>query len=254
MFVVFPMDREHPTNGHDFGNDGFTTTHWSRIRRASASDDEQAHVALCQLCERYWRPLYLFVRRQGHTHEDASDLVQSFFARLLEKNYLKAADADKGRFRTFLLTALKRFMANDWRDGQRLKRGGGRQIFSMDDLPTEVRDRAELVDPRTPERDFDREWALTLLSRVGRQLQQEFDDAGKSTAFAVLRVYLTADGEDAAYAETGAQIGLTASAMRVAVHRLRQRYREVIRLEIADTVSDGDMVEAELQHLFAALG
>jgi RNA polymerase sigma factor (sigma-70 family) len=248
------MDRQLPINGHDAAHEGFTATHWSVVRRASACDDDQAHLALSQLCERYWKPLYSFVSRQGHSHEDACDLVQSFFARLLEKNYLKAADSEKGRFRTFMLTAIKRFMANDWRDSQRLKRGGGVQIVPIDNCPVAASPLAELVAPRAPESDFDREWALTLLARVSARLQQEFDGAAKSDAFAVLRVYLTADAADAAYAETGAKIGLTAPAMRVAVHRLRQRYRELIRSEIADTLSDASMVDAELEHLFAALG
>ena len=212
----------------------------------------QAQDALAQLCQTYWYPLYVFIRRQGHTPEDAEDLVQGFFAKMIEKNFVSSADREKGRFRSFLLLALKRYVANEWERASRQKRGGANEIISLDTKNTEIRYQAESVDDQSPEKAFDRQWALTLLERVLHRLCAEFASSEKLALFEELKVFLSQE-KGAAYAEIASRFGMTESAVKVRVHRLRRRYRELLRLEIAHTVSSPEAVDDEIRELFAAL-
>ena len=231
----------------------FSTTHWSQVLRAAQPDSTEAYEALTRLCHTYWYPLYAFVRRQGHSPEDAQDLVQGFFARLLEKGFLKDADPEKGKFRSFLLIALRRFMANEWDRARRLKRGGGFEIVSLDQPETEQRYASEPMDDRSPEKVYDRLWAMTLLEQVLNRLEAEFAAAGKATLFDELKLYLNGLNGQSTYAEVGSRLGMTVAAVKVAVHRLRQRYRELLRLEIAHTVATPEAIDDEIRELFAAI-
>jgi len=231
----------------------FWTTHWSQVLLAGDPNSTKAHEALTKLCQTYWYPLYMFVRRQGQGPEDAQDLVQGFFARLLEKRYLKSADPDKGRFRSFLLVALKRYLANEWDRANRLKRGGGEQIISLDEQDTEQRYKAEPIDHMSPERAYDRQWATTLLEQVLDRLEAEFETAGKPELFHELSAYLKGESGTSSYADIGSRLRMSEAAVKVAVHRLRQRYRELLRLEIANTVATPDAIEDEIRYLFSAI-
>ncbi len=241
-------------DAEDVGRDRwFCTTHWSQVLQAARSDSQEAHDALTTLCQTYWYPLYVFVRRQGHNPDDAQDLVQGFFAVLLEKHFLRDADPERGRFRSFLLLALRRFMANEWDRANRLKRGGGREIISLDQQETEDRYQAEPVDQMSPEKAYQRLWATTLLEQVLVRLQAEFTSAGKSELFEGLRMYLSGETGQSSYAEISGRLGMTPAAVKVAVHRLRHRYRELLRLEIANTVASPEAIDGEIRELFAAV-
>lgn len=231
----------------------FCTTHWTQVLRAAEPDSTEAYEALTRLCQTYWYPLYAFVRRQGHSPEDAQDLVQGFFARLLEKRFLKEADPEKGKFRSFLLIALRRFMANEWDRARRLKRGGGCEIISLDQPATEQRYATEPVDDRSPEKAYDRLWAMTLLEQVLDRLESEFAAAGKTTLFQELKHYLNGESGQSTYPQVADQLGMTVAAVKVAVHRLRQRYRELLRQEIAHTVDSPEAIDDEIRELFAAI-
>ena len=229
----------------------FEPTRWSIVVAATGGESTKARRALERLCETYWYPLYAFVRREGRAADDAQDLTQEFFARLLEKNWLDAVDREKGRFRSFLLAAMRHFLANEWDRVNRLKRGGGQVMLSLDAESAETRYALEPTDQTTAERIFERRWALTLLEQVLARLRKEFAAAGRAKVFEELKVALT--GEKVAYGEIAVRLNLNEGAVRVAVHRLRLRYRDLIRAEIAETVAGEDEVDAEVQHLFAAL-
>jgi RNA polymerase sigma-70 factor (ECF subfamily) len=231
----------------------FATTHWSLVLSASRLDSPDASKALGQLCRAYWYPLYAFVRRQGHDTHAAEDVTQEFFARLLEKNDLATASPERGRFRSFLLGALKHFLANDWRERRTQKRGGGQFIFSIDAADPEDRYRLEPADHATPEVMFERRWALTVLNRVIERLRAEFIDAGKADLFDELNAFLS-EKQPAAHAVIAARHGVSVSAVGVAIHRMRQRYGELLREEIAQTVSCPEEVDDEVRHLIAAVG
>jgi RNA polymerase sigma factor (sigma-70 family) len=231
----------------------FTTTHWTAVLSASQMGSPESEAALATLCETYWYPLYVFVRRQGHGFEDAQDLVQGFFAKVLEKNYFQDADQVKGKFRSFLLLALKRFIANEWDRESRQKRGGGRVIVSLDQGDTETRYRAEPADEMTPEKAFERRWAITLLNQVLTRLECELAAAQKSPLFNELKVFLSGDQSEVPRAEIASRLGLSDGALRGAIHRLRCRYRELLRAEIAHTVDSPGAIDAEIRQLFAAL-
>jgi RNA polymerase sigma-70 factor (ECF subfamily) len=232
----------------------FKTTHWSVVLNAGRGDSPQASAALAKLCQTYWYPVYTFVRRLGHSPEDSKDLTQEFFFRLVEKNYLKSLDRETGKFRSFLLVVLKRFLANEWDRANRQKRGGGRQIISLDEMDTELRYLAEPVDDCTPEKVFERRWARTLLEQVVNRLQGEMSEAGKEGLFRELKDFLGGDGGGGSYSEVAARCQMNEGALRVAVHRMRRRYREILREEIASTVASPEQIEDELQHLFLSLG
>lgn len=240
----------------------FATTRWTVVVRATGPDTTHARVALEELCRAYWRPIYAFVRRQGHATHEAQDLTQEFFARLLAGGSLVRVDAARGRFRSFLLVALKHFLANEWDKVRALKRGGGVRIVPLETELGSDRAGVALADgiqaglaseAANPERAYDRQWALALLDRVLERLREEHVRAGKSAWFEQLRETLTAERGALPYVALGARLGLSEGAVKVAVHRLRQRYRELLRAEIADTLEDPAQVEEELRHLFAAL-
>ena len=231
----------------------FVTTHWSVVLTAGQSDTLRARDALARLCQTYWHPLYAYVRRLGNSPHDAQDLTQEFFARLLEKNYLADADESRGRIRSFLLAALKHFLANEWDKARAQKRGGGQVPIPIDIAVAETSWSFEPADTTTAEKIFERRWALTLLDRVLRRLREEFVRDGKEKLFEQLKTTLTEASRTVAYAEIARRLDTTEGAVKVAVHRLRQRYREVLRAEIADTVASPAEVEDELRNLFAAL-
>jgi RNA polymerase sigma-70 factor (ECF subfamily) len=206
-----------------------------------------------KLCRAYWPPIYAFVRRQGHGPHDAQDLTQEFFARLLEKNYLADVNRAKGRFRSFLLASLKHFLANEWDKARAQKRGGGKILIPIDAATADTSCGFEPADDSTPEKIFERRWALTLLEQVLRRLREEHVRDGKEKLFDQLKPTLTEASREVRYAEIAECIGASEGAVKVAVHRLRKRYREVLRAEIAATVASPGEVEDELRNLFAAL-
>ncbi|MBE0541252.1 MAG: sigma-70 family RNA polymerase sigma factor [Verrucomicrobia bacterium] len=232
----------------------FVTTHWSVVLSAQDSSSPQSNQALETLCRTYWFPLYAFVRRLGHSPHDAQDFTQEFFARVLEKGYLKAAEREQGRFRTFLLVALKRFLANEWDRQHAQKRGGFTPIVSIDQELAESRFAAEPAHQLQPDVLFDRQWALTLLERTMTRLQEEYTATGRAKLFEFLRGCLAKDESALPYAGIAGRMNLTEAAVKMAVQRLRARYRDILRSEIADTVASPAEVEEEIRHLFATFG
>lgn len=232
----------------------FATTHWSVIAAAQDRASPQAREALATLCRSYWYPLYVFVRRQGHGPEESQDLTQEYFARLLEKDFLDAVDPAKGKFRSFLLAACKHFLCNE-RDRQNAqKRGGHCDIISIDLPRAEERYRLEPADHLTPEKLFERRWALTLLEQVLARLREEFARSDKGPLFEQLKGFLAGKKADTSYEEAAVRLSLSEGAVKVAVHRLRKRYRELLQEEIARTLGDPRQVEEEIRALFGALG
>ena len=229
----------------------FPTTLWTVVLHAGRNEPGQVQAALAQLCQAYWYPLYSFVRRRGYSPHDAEDLTQAFFAHLLEKHGLERVDPELGRFRTFLLASLKNFLANDWDRSHARKRGGGQTIVSLEQGMGESRYQLEPSHDLTPERHFERQWAVTLLDQVLAALRDEYHAEGKGDLFEELKTVLT--GQPGAYGDMAARLRRSEGAIKVAVHRLRHRYRELIRARIAETVGEGD-VEDELRHLVAVLG
>jgi RNA polymerase sigma-70 factor (ECF subfamily) len=213
----------------------FVTTHWSVVLAAGHGDTTRAADALAHLCQSYWYPLYAYGRRRGCSPPDAQDLTQEFFARLLEGNWVAQADQHRGRFRSFLLSAMKHFMANEWNKAHAQKRGGGKTILSLSDSSAEHHYRLEPVEKATPESLFERGWALTLLEGVLARLEEEYGREGKQACMKAMRPALTTDRGALDYTEIARQLGVTETAARVAVHRLRQRYRQLIRGEVAST-------------------
>lgn len=232
----------------------FVTTRWSIVCAAAAHPrDETGRVALASLCQSYWYPLYAFARRCGYDAEAASDLTQAFFARLLEKNYVSDADRTRGRFRTFLLASLKHFLANEANRERALKRGGGRAIVSIDVADAESRFRSEPAHALTAEKLFDRQWALALLESVLSGLREEYAAVGKVKLFDVLRPSLTFAPDAESYERIARDLGTSAGGVKIAVHRMRQRYRRRLRHAIADSVEHERDVEDEIRSLFEAL-
>lgn len=233
--------------------DYFVTTRWTVVLSARRRSSGHSDRALGELCQTYWYPLYAYVRRQGHTKEDAEDLVQAFFERFLEKNYLEGLSAERGKFRAFLLASLKHFLANEWDKSQRQKRGGGASHLSLDWQSADERFHLDPPDPSSPDKTFDREWALALLERVIVRLRDECIADGKATLFDQARGYLMVGEKTIPYAEAAQHLKMDKGAVRVAVHRLRKRYRELLRDEIAQTLDDPAQVSEELCSLQAAL-
>jgi RNA polymerase sigma-70 factor (ECF subfamily) len=230
-------------------DDQFTSTHWSVVLDAADVASPTAQAALGTLYQAYAYPLYGFVRRQGHSEHDAQDLLHDFFHTLIEKNYLKSVTSERGRFRSFLLGALKHFLANEWHHAHRQKRGGRFAIVSLDELLADAEHRFQIAatdGASSADVTFDREWAATLLTRVLQTLRRE---AGDSRQFETLKVFLSKEGNTAAYQAAGATLGLAEGAVKVAVHRLRQRFQTELRREIANTVGPAGEVEEELRHL-----
>ena len=230
----------------------FVTTHWSVVLTAGRNDTTRARAALENLCQTYWHPLYAYVRRRGYSSEDAQDLTQAFFARLLERNAVAAVAPEKGRFRSFLLASLNHFLSDEWDKARAQKRGGGK-VISLDLQSAETRLGEIPVENFTPEKAFEHRWAITLLEQVYQRLGEEYRAQGKGTLFDALRTTLAGASDAAPYAELARQLDMSEGAVKVAVHRLRQRYRGLLRDTIADTVSTPDEVEDELRYLFRTL-
>jgi RNA polymerase sigma factor (sigma-70 family) len=239
-----------PPESHAPGR--FPTTQWSRVVTASRRDAPEAKEALSGLCHAYWYPIYAYIRHRGHAPEQARDLTQDFFAYVLGRDLFAKADPARGRFRAFLRTVCGRHLADLRDQDNAAKRGGGRTIVSIDPLDAERRYKREPAHELTPERIFDRTWALTLLDRVVERLRSEYDDAGRSGKFEELIALLTRESSTEAYSEIAARLGTTEGNVRVAVHRLRRRYGLLLREEIVATVGDAQ-VEDEIKTLFAAL-
>ncbi|MGH7968248.1 MAG: RNA polymerase sigma factor, partial [Limisphaerales bacterium] len=216
----------------------FVTTHWSVVLAAGQGDTPNAAEALAKLCGSYWYPLYAHVRRWGHDFETARDLTQAFFAQLLAKGAIATADSGRGRFRTFLLAALDNFLHHQHRDASALKRGGSVDFISWDADTAEERYALEPLDHRSPDREFDRRWAVATLETVRTRLRRELSVAGKIELFDLLRPHLFGDVAAVPYSEVGARLQMTAVAVKVTVHRLRRRYGELLRAEVAQTLAD----------------
>ncbi|MHC1763359.1 MAG: RNA polymerase sigma factor [Verrucomicrobiia bacterium] len=231
----------------------FATTHWSVVLAAGQQESPQAAEAIEQLCRAYWYPLYAFVRRQGHTPHDAEDLLQGFFARLLEKDYLADVDQAKGRFRSFILAALKHHLANEWDRAKAVSRGGRIEFLSLEAEPPEARYWEEPASGLTPEKLYEQRWACVLLERVMERLQREFDASRKEPPFEVLKGFLLGEERVPSYADLAAQRGLTEGALKMRVQRLRLRYQRLLREEIAQTVASREEVEDEIRYLFSVL-
>jgi RNA polymerase sigma-70 factor (ECF subfamily) len=232
----------------------FPSTHWSVVLAANADNSTHADAALEQLCRTYWYPLYVFVRRRGHSPEDAQDLTQQFFALFLRKEYFRLADRAKGRFRTFLLHALEHFLINEWKRTQRTKRGGGITPLSLEVEQAEHRYANEPATTLTPERAYERQWAATLLERVLSTLRQDYAVNGNSRLFAELAELLWGKDGSTTFSEIGGRLGITEGAARGAMHRLRTRYREQLRYEVAQTVNEPGEVDEELRYLISVVG
>jgi RNA polymerase sigma factor (sigma-70 family) len=233
------------------GPSDFPTTRWTLVVAAADPHRKEARSALVSLCEGYWYPLYAYVRRRGYPADQAQDLTQEFFIRLLDGRYLDRADAEKGRFRAFLLTSLKFFLADEADRGRALKRGGG-NVLSLEVSSGEERYQRDPAHHETPERIFERRWALSVLDRVVEKLRMEFVHHGRPEQFERLKVFLLGQS-DAPYAALAREMNTSEGALKVAIHRLRKRYRELFRQEIADTVADPAAVESELRFLAAVL-
>jgi RNA polymerase sigma factor (sigma-70 family) len=236
------------------GHRRFVTTRWSLVLAAGADiSSAEAGDALARLCDTYWYPLYAFLRSRGHTAEDAQDLTQAFFARVLERQVFAHADPARGRFRSFLLSSLKNFVANERDREQAKKRGGGTAVVPLEIETAEGRFQLEPRTDETPERIFDRGWALILLDNVIRQLQAEMTRAGRGGHFGELKEFLAGEDPQASYAAAASALGMSQGAVRVAVHRLRRRFRELLRHEIAETVSSAEEIDDELRHLWSSV-
>lgn len=230
----------------------FRTTHWSVVL-AAGGDDVQARTALATLCSTYWYPLYAFARRRGQDPDDAADLVQGFLCELLEKGWVKRADAARGRFRGFLATAFRRFMARRHEEARAQKRGGGRTLLSIDAREGEERFAREPADDRTPEQAFDRQWALTVIDRALERVRSDYVRRDRAADFDALAPFLDGSSPPPSQAAIAERLGTTPGAIKVAVHRLRKRFRDVLRAEVRETVDLDADVDAELSELLAAL-
>lgn len=230
----------------------FRTTRWSLVISAGREQTPDARDALESLCHWYWFPLYAYARRRVHDVHQAQDLTQAFFERLLDKNYLADADPSRGRFRSFLITAFKHFLSNEWQKANTLKRGKGVTPFSIDFPDGDSRIAAACTRELTPEQLYERQWVTTLLGRVMERLQQEFAAADKDEQFQQLKACIVGDNSGDSYAEIAERLGATEASIKMAVQRLRRRYRELLRDEIAQTVGDNESVEDEIRCLFQA--
>lgn len=235
------------------GGAGFTTTRWSVVLAAARQESRQATAALETLCRSYWYPLYAYVRRRGCGPEDAQDLTQDFFVQLLRKNYPARADRAKGRFRTFLLHTLNQFLADQRERAAALKRGGGQVFLALDQESPEEQYRLEVPDTLTPEKLFERRWAQTILDRALARLRDEFVAADKGETYEVLQAFGPGEQSSISYADAAVRLGLSESAVKSLIHRLRRRHRELVREEIAHTVPTVAEIDEELRHLVAVL-
>jgi RNA polymerase sigma factor (sigma-70 family) len=250
---VGPEGGQAPRSANRAGGN-FMPTRWSVVLKAAQPPGPEVDEALAVLCETYWFPLYSFVRRQGHDPHDAEDLTQSFFARLLEKRYLEGIQREGGRFRSFLLTALKRFLANEWDRVRAQKRGGQRVIVSLDGPSAESRYQEEPAHALTPDKLFERQWARALLDRVMKRLRAEYAQTGKAEWFERMSGTLGRSRGEVPYRQIAAEFNTSEAAVKMGAQRLRARYRAVLRNEVAHTVACPESVEEEIRHLFATFG
>jgi len=246
-------DHSAAPSSHVAPQHAFVTTHWSVVQTAGKEDTTRARAALEKLCQTYWYPLYAYVRRRGYSPEDAKDLTQGFFLRLLEQRSLANANPNLGRFRSFLLGALNHFLITEWKKSQSQRRGGGRQILSLDWAAAERRFDLEPADHATPDKAFDKQWATALLDEVLRQLEDEYRSEQKSELFETIKQTLTGPRESQPYAPLARQLGMNEGALRVAVHRLRKRYRALLQAEVANTVTAPEDAKEEMAFLFQAI-
>ncbi|MHC4244658.1 MAG: RNA polymerase sigma factor [Planctomycetota bacterium] len=243
-----------PTNANLPGAGRFATTHWSVVMAAGRPKSASYRQALETLCQTYWFPLYAYLRRHGSNSHEAQDYTQAFFTALLDKGGLGLADPKRGKFRSFLLASLKHFLSNERARARAKKRGGGRKVLSLDFENAESQYALEPRDELSPEKLFERSWALTVLERTMARLQAEAVSTNKQKSFERLKSYLTADEGSVPYRDAAVELDITEGAARVAVHRLRKRYRELLRDEIAHTVTSDDQIDEEIRDLFTALG
>jgi RNA polymerase sigma-70 factor (ECF subfamily) len=246
------LTSEHSTHHPSTPGDIFATTHWTVVLAAGRQRSPQAARALEELCRTYWYPLYAYTRRRGRTKEDAEDMTQAFFARLLEKNSFANLDSEKGKFRAFLLASLKNFLANERDKTHAQKRGGGGIPLSLDWQTADTKFQVAADNEPSPDKTFDREWALALLAKVIDRLQAECAAEGKAKLFEQLKIFLTAGQVESAQRDIANVLGMEEGAVRVAVHRMRKRYRQLLRDEIANTLADETMVDEEMRALFGA--
>ncbi len=233
--------------------DGFTSTRWSIVLAAGQTERPDSQQALAQLCQSYWYPLYAYMRKRIRDPHEAQDLIQEFFSRLLERNTVSVADPQRGRFRTFLLTSLRNFLADYWDKGRAIKRGGGQPKLSLDFETANSMVAIEPADEQTPDRLYERQWALTLLDHVMERLREEFVRVGKEHYFQQLQPFLGGGRSGTSYANVARELGISEGAAMVSAHRLRRRYRALLREEIAQTVASSAEINDEIRSLFACL-
>jgi RNA polymerase sigma-70 factor (ECF subfamily) len=230
----------------------FEHTNWVTVAQAGAPAAPENDAARSSIYQNYWYPIYFYIRRLGRSAEDSQDLTQDFFSRVFEKNYLQSADRAKGKFRSFMLIMLKHFLADEWDRANRQKRGGGMELLSLNQQDTEFRYRTEPADNCSPDKAFERSWATNLLDLVLKRLKEECDASGKGLVFLELKPFLTSEQEITG-ADAARKLGITENHLKVTLHRLRNRCRELLRAEIARTASSLEQIEEEIQDLYAAL-
>ena len=235
------------------GKSQFATTHWSMVRAAGAANSPAASSALQELCKIYWYPLYSFVRRQGRDANEAADLTQAFFADLLQREDLKKVDPQLGKFRSFLLAALKNFLINQWNQAKAQKRGGGKTPLSLDFNSADSRYRLEPADAQTPETIYQKQWAQTLLEQTKTILRSEFSRRGKAHQYDKLQDFLAGKNDEATLSTVAAQLSMSEVAVKVSVHRMRRRFGEILREQIQQTVASSEEIDGEIQQLFEIL-
>jgi len=253
--MAWPDDSGEKTPGSgDVVKRGFNTTSWSAVSAASKPESPEAKEALARLCQTYWEPLYAYLRRVGKSETDAKDLTQEFFYVLLSKNYLGAADRQKGKFRSFLLTALKHFLANEWDRSQAQKRGGGKEIVSLEAARETEGPSVEPASALSPAKTYERRWAMTLFTQTQEKLRQDYVASGKEKIFDALRGFLDEATDTGQYAAASEQLKMSLGAVRMAVHRLRQQFGELVRSEVAATLINptDQEINEELRHLMEA--
>jgi RNA polymerase sigma-70 factor (ECF subfamily) len=235
-------------------NAWFTTTHWSVVLAVGGAESPAARQALEQLCRNYWYPLYAYVRRNGHSEEDAKDVTQAFFADLLERKDLAHVNPEKGRFRCFLLACLNNFLLGVWKKASAQKRGGGKAIVPLDDSTAEGRYRLEPVDAKSPEDLLDVCWARTVFKHAGETLREEYCQSGRSELYEAVRAYLTGETNTTSYAELAGRLGCQEATVKSYVRRLRRRFKELLRKEVANAVGDPGEVDEEMRYLVGLVG
>jgi RNA polymerase sigma-70 factor (ECF subfamily) len=247
------MCAETGSSASDRLQGAFYTTHWSVVLAVARSDGSRAQEALAKLCQTYWYPLYAYVRRRGYSAADGQDLTQEFFARLLEPSSLARATPELGKFRAYLITAMKNFLASEWKQSRAQKRGGGLPMLSLDWVIAEQRFDLEPASHASPDKLFEHQWAVTILAGALKRLEQQYQSEGKSHVFDGLKHTLSGTRESQPYAELALRMGVSEGAVKVIVHRMRRQYRALIRDEIANTLNDPREVDSEMRYLFSVL-